>query len=67
VDKTDPVRELSTAELLYEKLIEFEPKLDRLMAILRAVEGSEQEDQLGEQWEQGRVRSSSGSEKEVAQ
>lgn len=45
--KTDSAEDQpSPAELLYAKLIEFEPKLDRLMAILTEAEEIEQEDQL---------------------
>lgn len=35
--------EISKLDLLYEKLVEFEPKLDRLLAVLREEDAAERE------------------------
>lgn len=41
--KTDPEKDrLSPADLLYLKLMEFEPKLDRLLAALREEEATQE-------------------------
>lgn len=44
----------SKLQLLYEKLVEFEPKLDRLMVALREADEKERENQLREQGGNGR-------------
>lgn len=56
MDRADPEKgQPSLVDLLYAKLIEFEPKLDRLLAALREEEAAQQrEEQLGGQGENGR-------------
>jgi hypothetical protein len=45
VDKTVPEKDQpSLVDLLYAKLIEFEPKLDRLLAALREEDAAQQEE-----------------------
>jgi hypothetical protein len=57
VDRAVPEKDQpSLVDLLYAKLIEFEPKLDRLLTALREEEAAQEreKEQLGGQGENGR-------------